>query len=171
MGNDRGSLSSDSERADPHGKAEDLLKGEGEKPSPYAWSEERRRAKSEQMKAAWASGTAPRSTGKSKAKAPRVVEPLTEEEIKFVGVLIGTLWAIAGPAIKLSPLREEEQDAIGKAAAPVIQKYLPMLGDWSLEINLVLVVGALAKVKREEWVRTHAQAEIVSISGSDAAED
>ena len=144
---------SDEERADPDGKARLILEGEGEKPSPYGWSKERRAAASERMRKAHAEGSAPKGP-KGKRAAPPPVE-ITEQDCIELGGLLAVVWGLAGPAVKLAPLNEEEATRLGTAAAPVIQKYLPMLGDWKLEITLIMVTAGLVQAKRKEWELTY----------------
>lgn len=152
------SSNSDADRADPVAKAERL--GGGASASPPSsdgnrWSPERKAAASERMKAAHAAGIAPkgRKPGASSSKA--VPEPITPEEEKMVGVMIGALWNVAGPMVKLSKLDEEEQFTIGRAAVPVMRKYLPMLGDWQAEITLLVVTATLVTAKRAQWKSEH----------------
>lgn len=154
--------SSDIDRADPVAKAAAMREGEpsgSSSSSTGRWSEERRKAASERMKASHADGSAPKGRGHKKASAPPP-EPITEEEERMVGGLVGALWNIGGPMVKLAKLDKDDEHQVGRAACPVIRKYMPMLGDWSAEITLVLTVSVLVTAKRAQWKAEHPDAEI-----------
>jgi hypothetical protein len=112
------------------------------------------------MKQAHADGSAPKGRGTAKKQAPPP-EPITEEEEKMVGLMIGSLWNIGGPMVKLAKLDKQDEHVIGRAAVPVIRKYMPMLGDWSLEITLAMVVAMMVTAKRAQWKQEHPEDETV----------
>lgn len=159
------SLGSDS--ADPVGKGNRLLDadtgGEGASPprSPWAWSSERKAAHSAKMKGN-------KQAAKKKEAPPVDLGPITPDEIEMVGNWLGVAWNLAAPALKVDPLDKGDQQRLGEAAAPVLRKYAPLVGDWALEINLVMVIGALYMAKRESWGMNHAD-EIRSEASSNGA--
>lgn len=62
---------------------------------------------------------------------------ITPEAYAFLG---STLWNLAGPALHVRPLTEEESLQLGRALAPVADKYLPALRGWQEEATLGLVL-------------------------------
>lgn len=86
----------------------------------------------------------PKKGGKA---APAPPKERSAEEVKqgaaVCAFLSATLWDVLGPVLKVKPLDDEEARKLGAALDPVLAKYLPAMGDWTLEINLALVVAAL----------------------------
>jgi len=155
---------SDVDRADPVAKAAEM-QGEspsgGSSPHKARWTEEKRREASERMKAGHAAGTAPKGRGTHKAKPVPVVEPITEEEERMIGLMIGSLWNLGGGMMKLAAMDKQDEHTMGRAAAPVIRKYLPMLGDWSLEVTLLMVTAMMVTAKRAQWKKEHPEDETI----------
>lgn len=150
--------SSDIDRADPVAKVNAMKGDPSGSPSGNGggrWSEDRKREASERMKASHAAGTAPKGRGQHKAKIAPPPEPITEEEERMVGLMIGSLWNLGGPMVKLAKLDKDDEHTIGRAAVPVMRKYLPMLGDWSLEITLLMVTAMMVTAKRAQWKKEH----------------
>lgn len=81
------------------------------------------------------------------ASQPEPVKTLTVEEQEqgaaMCAFLTATIWDIAAPMLKRRSLTDVEAERLGKALFPVLNKYLPALGDWQMEINLLLVVATL----------------------------
>lgn len=156
----------DSERADPASVAA-RIGGEAPASPPRgkgrAWTEEQKRAASERMKQSHAEGTAPKGRGQKKAAAPDM-GPITPEEEQMTGMLIGSMWNSVGGFVKLAPLDDKDQIVIGKAAVPVIRKYLPMVGDWAIEINFVMVVAMLVQAKRAQWKADHPESDAMELN-------
>lgn len=88
----------------------------------------------------------PKGSGKKKKTAPEPI-PLTQAEIdqgaRLCSFLSATLWGIAAPLMNRRDLTDDEASKLGGALFPVLNKYLPALSDWALEINLLIVVAAL----------------------------
>jgi hypothetical protein len=56
-----------------------------------------------------------------------------------------TLWRIAGPMFRLRPLNEAERQELGEALAPLVVKYMPLLGRWQYEAGAIICVMGLAQ--------------------------
>jgi hypothetical protein len=113
-----------------------------------------RSSRSEQTKAGMDRA---RRAGKRIGRPPKrraVVEdepedgPATPEEVAGAALLGGTVWALAGPMFGLRELTAPEAQQLGAALAPVVRKYLPLLGEWQAEVNLILVVAGLYSATR-----------------------
>jgi len=87
-----------------------------------------------------------RSDHWSKPDVPKEI-PRTAEDIKngaqMCAFLVATLWGILAPFIKHRDITDQEALQLGSALDPVLYKYLPGLSGYTLEINLLLVVGTV----------------------------
>jgi hypothetical protein len=149
---------------DPVGTADRLRSDDGGptgspsahgRPGRKPLTDEERQARAERVKNAWASGKyADRRPKGSKGSSdtPRKAPPepvrLTEEEARMIGNLCGALWALAGKFVGLAPLDDAEKFELGSVAAPVLNKYLPALGQYAPEAALVITVAALVERTR-----------------------
>lgn len=77
-------------------------------------------------------------------EGPAPIE-VDEGDIAAASAIGQTVWDIAGPMFRMRPLTEDQAGRLGKALAPIVKKYLPLLADWQHEVNLALVVFALAR--------------------------
>lgn len=111
--------------------ADEMAKRAGEKDSPPA-----RRGRPPGSK------TKKGSSRKSAAKPPDE-DPITDQEIASYAFLGNTVWSISARIFKMELLTDEEQLQLGTAMAPVVRKYLPMLGDYGPETVLITVVAGL----------------------------
>lgn len=89
-----------------------------------------------------------RPKGSGKKKVPAVPPaPLSPEEMAqgaaLCSFLAATIWDLLAPLMKRREVTDEEAQKLGGAIFPVLNKYLPNLTDWTLEINLVLVVAVV----------------------------
>ena len=77
--------------------------------------------------------------------AEPVVIHVTEADVEVAAQLGRTVWDIAAPYVRMRALDDEQSKRLGRALAPLVQKYMPLLGDWQYEAAAVLCVMALAK--------------------------
>lgn len=67
-----------------------------------------------------------------------------ENNIKATALMGATAWYFAAKMLpNIRALKEDEAMALGEALDPVLQKYLPVFGEWKYELNLVMVVVGL----------------------------
>ncbi len=132
-------------------------RGAGENPAP-APKRGRGRPKGSKTKTR---STSTGGTTKTKSADEREPYKASPEGIATSALLMGTLWKVAGPMLKLDALTEDEATQLGAAVDPILHKYVPLLDAWREEINLaVALVGAYEVTKRryrdehpEEFVR------------------
>ena len=123
---------------DPEGKAADLL----DQDAPRGRDRKRKRR---------GTGRPPGRPRKTPAADP-AGEPaapvVTAEHVQAMTIMMGTLWDLIGTRVaKLEPLNDEESYRLGAATAPVFVKYAGLLGDWSAEFTLLVVLGGLITAK------------------------
>lgn len=125
--------------SDPEGAAARIMsdgEGAGAEGSPRSSSTERVRRHREKKKAQ----DEPEST---------VIE-VDEGDIAEAKTLGITVWELAMvPALKMKPLTDEQGERLGKSLAPVLKKYLPMLGGWVYEASLLLTLTSLVVENRQ----------------------
>jgi hypothetical protein len=71
--------------------------------------------------------------------------PITPQDEAQAALLGQTVWGFVAPMFRHRELTTEEGEQLGKALAPVMAKYLPMLGPYAAELNLGLVLFTLAR--------------------------
>jgi hypothetical protein len=109
-------------------------------------------------------GRPPGSKNRPKDGTPQAA-PSTEEGAEFVYVpdpvsimqskaLALTVWFLAAKMLPVRELTEEEGAQLGEALDPVLCKWLPILGEWKYEVNLLacIVMLYLATKKDKEIV-------------------
>jgi len=122
---------------DPEGAAAELLNRDAE-PAPGSSTERVRRYR-ERKKAAAAS----EETGD--------VLTVDDDEIAESAAMASALWdlmLVPAAGGRLKPLTEPQEQRLGKAFAPLVKRYLPLLGRWQYEIAAGLALGAVIK---EAW--------------------
>ncbi len=101
---------------------------------------------------------------KNRPKDPNTGKPIESENgdgkpfvyvpddasIKAAAKLSGIAWFLAAPFMKCRPLTEPEETMLGEALDPILQKYIPIYGDFKYEINLCMVLVGLYQVCREK---------------------
>lgn len=90
-----------------------------------------------------------KKSGTKKTAGP-VEDPITPEEIAAYAFMGGTIWSLSAKLFNLEELNDEERERLGTAMAPVIRKYLPVLGDYAPEAALFTVVAGLVMEKRKK---------------------
>jgi hypothetical protein len=85
--------------------------------------------------------------GSKSAEAVQVIE-VDDGDIQVAAEVGGVLWDIVGPFARLRSLDESQRLRLGRALAPLIKKYLPLLADWQYEAAALLCVMALARETR-----------------------
>lgn len=98
-------------------------------------------------------GSGKKTTGE-KSEPPEkqvVVINVTPADIVAAGQLGALLWNFAAPFAKMAPLNEDQTHRLGEALAPLVQKYLPLLGNWQYEIGAVIVIFALVNESRAAY--------------------
>jgi len=83
--------------------------------------------------------------------------------IKAASEAFNIIWFLAAPFIKCRPLTDDEKLMAGEALDPILQKYIPMYGDWKYEINLAMVIVGLYQVCRikEDKKESESSAEVI----------
>lgn len=102
----------------------------GEKPGPMSSAE--RTAKYREGK-------------KATPKAEVLDLTVTDGDVEAAAAIGDVLWDMVGPVARCGPLNGEQKTRLGKALAPLIKKYMPLLGDWQHECAAVLCIMALAR--------------------------
>lgn len=99
-------------------------------------------------------GRKPGQGSKASQNAPEDVSPEEKEaSIQACAVLGKTIWDnLVAPATNRLPLADDQALALGAALDPVLEKYLPMLGDWRAETALVMTVLALFQATKKQPV-------------------
>jgi hypothetical protein len=73
-----------------------------------------------------------------------------------------TAWFIASKMLPVRELTEEEGDQLGAALDPVLCKWIPILGEWKYEANLLAcVVMIYMATKKDKNKPTDSSAEVV----------
>lgn len=73
-----------------------------------------------------------------------------ESDIAEAAVLGSTVWELAMvPMLKMKPLSDEQSLRLGKSLAPIVKKYMPMLGGWQYEVALALTLVSLVTENRQ----------------------
>jgi len=70
---------------------------------------------------------------------------VTPGDVAVAGALGDALWSIAGPMFRLRPLDDSQRERLGEALAPLVVKYMPLLGKWQYEAAALLCIMSLAK--------------------------
>ena len=83
-------------------------------------------------------------------KPPEPEEPtdiqVSEPEIQEAAYLGSTVWdLVAVPFGKLKALNEDQKNRLGNALAPLIKKYMPLLGGWQYEVGAALILVSLVR--------------------------
>lgn len=115
---------------------------------------------------------APRATSTAQAgdedKKERPPYVATESSLAAAALLSATLWKLAGPMLKLSPLKAEEAEELGRAVDPILAKYVPALDDWREELTLAVALAGAFETTRRRWQEEHPQpARAVAVPGLD----
>lgn len=76
-------------------------------------------------------------------KRQEAVTDFTDEDAAQTGTAIQVAWSLAVVPFtggRIRDLREPEVEQLGRAFAPLVKKYLPMLADWQYEITAGVVL-------------------------------
>lgn len=82
-----------------------------------------------------------------KTEEPQVID-VGPGDVEMAAQLGGVVWDIVAPFVRLKPLDDSQRTRLGTALAPLIIKYMPLLGDWQYEAAAVLCVLALVQENR-----------------------
>jgi hypothetical protein len=85
-----------------------------------------------------------RKAAKAANAAPVSIET-TEADAEAAGELGAVLWDVVGPMMGCASLDDSQKKRLGTALAPLIKKYMPLLGEWQYEAAAVLCILALAR--------------------------
>lgn len=93
----------------------------------------------------------PKGSGSKASKPSPVAQEKSSERdpaekmlaVQAMATAGALLWKVAAPVTKCRPLTDDEALALGTALDPVVEKYLPMLGDWKAETTLLITIFAL----------------------------
>lgn len=87
---------------------------------------------------------------RARKKAESEPKPVVwdEGDEAVAGTLFATVWDIAAPFTRSRPLTDGQTQRIGKAGAPLVAKYLPLLADWQYEAAFGLTLLAIIKETR-----------------------
>jgi hypothetical protein len=94
--------------------------------------------------------SAARAKTSSAASEPDAPAEITEADIRGAAILGSASWKIIGGFFNLRELTKDEARELGEAAAPVMAKYLPDLGEYAPEIGLAITLYALWDVTKIE---------------------
>lgn len=86
-----------------------------------------------------------RQKGESAKAAP---EPLTEGDFADAAGLCETIWELAVVPFSGGRIRNvtgDQAERLGKVTAPLIAKYVPLLGDWQAEFRAAMVFGVIIR--------------------------
>jgi hypothetical protein len=119
----------------------------GRPPGKKTSAEQKRRRVNERAKARY---WAKKDVVGERSPQPDAPSEPTADEIAACSFLARTTWNLTCRLWGSRALSDEEGTRLGTALAPVLQKYLPVYGDWAIEINLVLVIGGLVLSTREK---------------------
>jgi hypothetical protein len=75
-------------------------------------------------------------------------EPISEAEVQNAASMAATIWDIAVVPLaggRLRRLDNEQAERLGRVTAPLVRKYLPLLGNWQEEVLAAMVVGAIVR--------------------------
>lgn len=86
-----------------------------------------------------------RARKKAAAEAPEEQITVTPGDVAVAGAVGDALWSIAGPMFRLRPLDDAQRERLGEALAPLVVKYMPLLGKWQYEAAALLCIMSLAK--------------------------
>jgi len=103
----------------------------------------------------------PRKGDRPRKSAPAPPPERTKEEAaeaaKLCSFLVATLTDIALPMAKHRTLTDDEAKLVGGALEPVLNKYLPDMAGWALEINLLVVCAMLWQATAPAKPETNSQ--------------
>lgn len=85
-----------------------------------------------------------KKAAEAKPETPVVVE-VEPGDIEMAAGLGATVWDIIAPIVRVKPLDEAQTERLGRALAPLMRKYMPLLADWQYEAAAVLCIFALAR--------------------------
>lgn len=92
--------------------------------------------------------TAAPSPAESSAVGDGETVVVSPEEIAGAAALGNVVWNLAAPMFRHRALTDVEANQLGAALAPVVKRYLPMLGRWQYEVALAVVVFQLAQTTK-----------------------
>jgi len=79
-----------------------------------------------------------------------------------------TVWFLAAKMLPVRELTEEEGSLLGDALDPVLCKWLPMLGEWKYEMNLVVCIIMLYMATKNDKTVTPEMEVVPDATGSPA---
>lgn len=72
------------------------------------------------------------------------------------------IFNLVAPYAQMADLTDEQASEAGEVFAPLIQKYLPILGNWQYEMAALYVVGGIIIDRRRAYVPpTTSEAEVI----------
>lgn len=86
------------------------------------------------------------------AKQTVFVAHVTDGEIAMAGNIFAVVWGFIAPIARVAPLNEAQTKQAGEALAPLVQKYMPVLGAWQYEIGAVVVIASIAFECKRNYV-------------------
>lgn len=144
MTTDAGGLTTPDLEPDPAAAAARVTGAADDPPAP---SSSRDRVRRHRARKRQATGAAPASPRPARAAVPEESVPIVIEQSDIdAAVPLGrTIWDLVAPMARLKSLDDEQALRLGTALAPLVKKYLPLLGAWQHEVNFALVVFALVR--------------------------
>jgi hypothetical protein len=94
--------------------------------------------------------TGKRGGAAATSSAPEAPVEITEADIQGAGLLGSVSWRLIGKFFGLRELTKDESRELGEAAAPVLAKYLPEMGEYAPEIGLALTLFGLWEATKIE---------------------
>jgi hypothetical protein len=79
-------------------------------------------------------------------------EPISEAEVQNAASMAATIWDIAVVPLaggRLRRLDNEQAERLGRVTAPLVRKYLPLLGNWQEEVLAVFVGAEVLRLHKE----------------------
>lgn len=87
----------------------------------------------------------------SKPKS-KFVYKADSDSIKAMGLLAQAVWNFAAPILKVRDINDKEAEELGQLLDPVLEKWIPILGDFKYETALVMGIFVLYTKTKAEYV-------------------
>lgn len=88
-------------------------------------------------------GSPPKTENESGASPWDFEYKRDESSINATAVMVRTAWGIASIMLPVRPLTDTEALELGEATDPVLQRWIPVFGQWKYELALVMCIYAM----------------------------
>lgn len=89
-----------------------------------------------------------------------------ENQVKATALMVKTAWYLAAKMLPVRELTDEEAMELGEAADPVLCKWIPILGEWKYEANLLVCIITMYMATKIEKLKVPIPIEGEDVTGS-----